>query len=113
VLSLPEHDEIITIIDEDDKEHEVVIHDILELNGNKYVIVLPVDYLDDEYDEDEYEEDDYDEDYGELEEESDGEAFVLKVIEDEDGEEILVEVTDEEWESIKDICLESLEIGAE
>ena len=101
-MFLPEQDEIITIIDEDNNEHEVIIYDIIEVDGNKYAIVVPL--LDDEEegidpDNMEFDEDEFDE----------GDAFVLKIQQDEDGEEFLMEIDDDEWEKVRDACMEVLE----
>jgi len=106
VIFLPEQDEVITIIDEDNNEHDVVIYDILEFEGQKYAIVVPL--ADVEEDED-LEELDNPDDFEDFDEDEDSDAFVLKIIEDEDGEEILVEIDDEEWEKVKDACMEVLE----
>ncbi len=95
---MPEQDEVITIIDEENNEHDVIIYDILELDGQKYAIVVPL--ADDEEDEDDLED---------FEDEADGDAFVLKIAQDENGEEILVEIDDDEWEKVKDACMEVLE----
>lgn len=98
---LPEQDEIITIIDEDNNEHDVIIYDIVELEGNRYAIVVPL--IDDEENAESPEDSEY------PEEEEDGEAFVLKIEQDEDGEDILVEIDDDEWEKVRDACMEVLE----
>ncbi len=95
---MPEQDEVITIIDEENNEHEVIIYDILELDGQRYAIVVPL--ADDEEDGDDLED---------FEDEAEGDAFVLKIIQDEDGEEVLVEINDDEWEKVKDACMEVLE----
>ncbi len=99
---MPDQDEIITIIDEDNNEHDVIIYDILELEGKRYAIVVPL------VDEEEEEPEDL-EDSEDFDGESEGDAFVLKIEQDEDGEDILVEVDDDEWDKIKDACMEVLE----
>lgn len=98
---MPEQDEVITIIDEDNNEHEVVIYDILEMDGAKYAIVVPLADAEEDMEDSE--------DLEDFEDESEGDAFVLKIIEDENGEEILVEIDDEEWEKVRDACMEVLE----
>ena len=112
---MPEQDEIITIIDEDNNEHDVIIHDILELNGNKYAIVVSVEFVSDsEDDAEEYDDEEFDDlEFDEFDDIDSEDAFVLKIIEDAEGEEILVEIDDEEWEEIKDACLASLELDDE
>ena len=68
--------EIVTLHDEDGNEHEFTIVDVLELDENKYAILMPID------------------------EEID-EAIVLKFDIDENGDEILFEIeSDEEWEAV-------------
>lgn len=94
---MPEQDEIITIIDEDNNEHDVIIYDIVELDGQRYAIVVPL--LDDEEDMDSQA----------PEDEEAGDAFVLKIEQDEDGEDILVEIDDDEWEKVRDACMEVLD----
>jgi uncharacterized protein YrzB (UPF0473 family) len=98
VICLPEQDEVITIIDEDNNEHDVMIYDIVELDGQRYAIVVPL--IDDE---------ENTEDLEDPEDEGDGDAFVLKIEQDEDGEDILVEIDDDEWEKVRDACMEVLE----
>jgi uncharacterized protein YrzB (UPF0473 family) len=90
VYYLPEQDEIITLIDEEGNESDALIYDILELDGKKYAIVIPV--ID--------EEDDEDEEAG---------AYVLRIDQDEDGDDILVEIEDEEWEKVKNACMEEFD----
>ena len=102
---MPEQDEIITIIDEDNNEHEVMIYDIVEVEGKRYAIVVP---LNDEDEEDMEEPEDFDE-FEDFDDDAEGAAFVLKIDQDEDGEEVLVEVEDDEWDKIKDACLQVLE----
>ncbi|KAF1086596.1 hypothetical protein SPSYN_00315 [Sporotomaculum syntrophicum] len=101
MIILPDQDEIITIIDEDNNEHDVIIYDILELEGKRYAIVVPL------VDEDDEEPEDLD--FEDFDDESEGDAFVLKIEQDEYGGDILVEVDDDEWEKIKDACMEVLE----
>ncbi|WP_342741320.1 DUF1292 domain-containing protein [Desulfoscipio geothermicus] len=87
---LPEQDEIITIIDEEGQEHDVNIFDVLEVDGQRYAIVVPVA------------------ENGEAED-----GFVLKVEQDEDGDDILVEIDDDEWEKVKNACMEEYEFDIE
>ncbi|SFR02954.1 Protein of unknown function [Desulfoscipio geothermicus DSM 3669] len=87
---MPEQDEIITIIDEEGQEHDVNIFDVLEVDGQRYAIVVPVA------------------ENGEAED-----GFVLKVEQDEDGDDILVEIDDDEWEKVKNACMEEYEFDIE
>lgn len=98
---MPDQDEIITIIDEDNNEHDVIIYDVLELKGRRYAIVVPL------VDEEEEEPENL-EDYEDFDDESQGDAFVLRIEQDEDGDDVLVEIDDDEWEKIKDACMEVL-----
>ncbi len=89
---MPQQDEVlITLVDEEGNEHDVLIFDVLEVEGKKYAIVVPV------VDEEE-------------EEEEEAEAFILRIDQDEDGDDILVEIEKEEWEKVKDACMEELSL---
>jgi len=88
---LPEQDEQIILIDEDGNESEAIIHKIVEFEGKNYAIVIPL----------------YEEEEEVVEEE--GEAFVLRIDQDEEEGEVLVDIDDEEWERVKDACLEAME----
>ena len=69
------------------KKHEFEIVDIMEVEGNRYVIMLPL---------------------GEelLEEE---EAVVMKIILDEEGEEVFADIeSDEEWDKVEKAYAEML-----
>lgn len=91
---MPEQDEIITLVDEEGNESDALVYDVLEVDGKKYVIVIPV--LDEEEDE-----------------EDEAGAYVLRVEQDEEGEDILVEIEDEEWEKIKHACMEEFNFDVE
>ncbi|MCG0277734.1 MAG: DUF1292 domain-containing protein [Thermanaeromonas sp.] len=66
----------ILLEDEEGQEHEFLVVDILELDGEQYVILLPVEEMGDE-------------------------ALVLKVGWDEEGKEVLYEIeSEEEWERV-------------
>ena len=43
-----EEDEIITLTDEEGKEHEFVVVDVIEVSDKEYAILLPIDTEDDE-----------------------------------------------------------------
>ncbi|WP_031515618.1 DUF1292 domain-containing protein [Desulfofalx alkaliphila] len=75
---MPEHDEVITLVDEEGQEHDFTVVDILEINGSEYAILLP------------------------AKEETD-EAVILKFAKDEDDNDILIDLEDdEEWEMVAD-----------
>lgn len=75
---MPEHDEVITLVDEEGKEHDFTVVDIIEVEGSEYAILLP------------------------AQEDAD-EAVILKFAKDEEGNEILVDIEeDEEWEKVAD-----------
>jgi len=92
---MPELDDIITIVDEEGAEHDVAVFGVLDVDGKKYAVLAPAD---------EEEEDD-----GEFE----SEAFILRFDMDEDGNEIMVEIDDEEWEKVKDKCMEEFDFFVE
>lgn len=87
---MPELDDIITIVDEDGTEHDVLVFGVLEMEGNKYAVLAPADV-----------------------EEEETEAFILRFDTDEDGNEIMVEIDDEEWEKVKDACMEEFDFFVE
>ena len=71
-----EHDEVITLIDEEGQEHDFTVIDILEVKEHEYAILLP------------------------AEEETD-EAIILKIVPGEDGSDLLVDIEDdEEWDKV-------------
>lgn len=69
-----ERDDIVILIGEDGEEVEFEHLDTIEMNGNEYVILLPLDEQDDEVDE----------------------VVILKVDHNEDGEDAFITVDDEE-----------------
>jgi uncharacterized protein YrzB (UPF0473 family) len=79
-------DEVLTLTDEDGKEHNFSVIDIIEMDDSEYAILLPL------------------EGEGAESEEAEGEeAVILKIDSDEDGNEILVDIEDdEEWEKVAD-----------
>jgi uncharacterized protein YrzB (UPF0473 family) len=81
---MAEETEVITLVDEDGKEHDFEILEILEVDGYEYAILLPA-----------------------QEEEESVEAIILKFSQDEDGNEILIDPEDDEWEKVADIWEES------
>lgn len=89
-MALPE--EVITLVDEEGEEHDFEVIDVIELEGEKYAILLPV-----------LEEEDPGTD------EENGEAIILKFAQDEEGNEFLVDIEDdEEWEKVADAWEEML-----
>jgi len=76
--------ETVMLVDEDGEEHEFVLIDVLEVDGNEYAILEP----------------------SEADEESDepAEAIILKIGKDENGEDILYDIEDDdEWEKVADL----------
>ncbi|MCR4962991.1 MAG: DUF1292 domain-containing protein [Firmicutes bacterium] len=73
-------DELITLIDEEGMEHQFAVEAFLDLDDEKYAVLLPVC---DEYDTDE--------------------AVIMRFGVDENGEEVLYDIdSDEEWEKVAD-----------
>lgn len=73
---MPEHDEVITLIDEEGQEYDFVIIDILKVKNAEYAILLP-------------------------EQEENDEAIILKIIKDEEDSDILIDIEDDqEWEAV-------------
>lgn len=68
-----ELDDVLILIDEEDQEHPFQMIDMVEVDGNKYAVLVPL-------------EEDAEED----------EAIILKIVEDENGEEVLYDIEDDE-----------------
>jgi len=86
----PEYEEVgvVTLVDEEGKEHDFAFVDSIEVEGQQYAILSPI------LDEDE---------------ESD-EAIILKIEKDENGDDILFDIEDDdEWEKIADAWQEMIE----
>ena len=82
-----ELDDVLILIDEEDQEHPFQMIDMVEVDGNKYAVLVPL-------------EEDAEED----------EAIILTIAEDENGEEVLYDIEDdEEWEKVVDIWNDSQE----
>jgi uncharacterized protein YrzB (UPF0473 family) len=80
--------ELITLVDEDGKEHEFEVEAILEVDDEKYAVLIPQndEYLDS------------------------NEAIIMRFGIDEDGEEILFDIeSDEEWDKVADAYDESVD----
>ncbi|ABI67806.1 DUF1292 domain-containing protein [Syntrophomonas wolfei] len=74
---------ILVLVDEDGIEHLFELLAELEIENDKYRVLVPLDEEDEEYDEE------------------DGEVVILKVIIDEEGNELLSDIDDEtEWEMV-------------
>ena len=79
--------ENIVLIDEDGSEHEFVLIDVLEVDGEEYAILEPLNM-----------------------DEEETEAIILKIGKDENGEDILHDIEDdEEWEKVADKWQELIE----
>ncbi|NLM21161.1 MAG: DUF1292 domain-containing protein [Peptococcaceae bacterium] len=75
--------DIIVLNDDEGHEHEFMHLESLEVDGNTYYVLLPVDEAEEEDDE--------------------AEAIILKLSKDENGEDILMDIEDdEEWEKVAD-----------
>ncbi|MBR5319963.1 MAG: DUF1292 domain-containing protein [Peptococcaceae bacterium] len=82
-----EMDNVLILVDEEDQEHPFEVIDMIEVDGNQYAVLTPL--------EEGAEED---------------EAIILKIVTDENGEEMLWDIEDdEEWEKVVDIWNDSLE----
>ncbi|MCL1874490.1 MAG: DUF1292 domain-containing protein [Clostridiales bacterium] len=74
-----EEESTIILIDEEGQEHEFEVLDILELDGDKYAVLLPLNQDDSEEEE----------------------AVLMKFAIDDDGEEVLLDIEDDaEWEKV-------------
>lgn len=82
-----ELDDVLILVDEEDQEHPFQMIDMVEVDGNQYAVLVPL--------EEGAEED---------------EAIILKIVLDENGEEVLYDIEDdEEWEKVVDIWNDSQE----
>ena len=73
--------DFITLVDEEGKEHDFEIEAILEVDENKYAVLVPMD-----------------EEYADA-----NEAVIMRFALDEDGEEVLCDIeNDEEWDKVAD-----------
>mgnify|MGYP005852325593 CR=1 FL=1 len=81
------NEENIVLVDEDGEEHEFALIDVIEVDGEEYAILEPLDS-----------------------EEDINEAIILKIGKDENGEDILYDIEDdEEWEKVADRWQEMIE----
>jgi uncharacterized protein YrzB (UPF0473 family) len=74
-----ERDEVVVLTDDEGNEFEFQIIDVLEVEGNRYAVLFPLD----------------DEDA------DDDEALIMRLETDEDGDDVLVDIEDDqEWEKV-------------
>jgi len=84
-------DNVIVLVDEDGQEFEFEVQAELEINGETYRVLIPLE------DDEETEDDEV-------------EVLILKVVMDEDGNEFMAEIEDEEeWEMVADAWDELLD----
>lgn len=73
--------EFVTLVDEDNVEHEFEVEAILDVEDEKYAVLIPMD-----------------EEYADS-----NEAVIMRFGVDEDGEEVLFDIeSDEEWDKVAD-----------
>ncbi len=86
---MPELNEVVTLVYEDGEEETFTVEDIVEMDGNTYVVLIP------------------EEQDSEAEDTDEVDACIFKVETSEDGEEVLVDLGDDEYERVADmICSE-------
>lgn len=79
---------VVTLVDEEGKEHNFAFVDSIEVDGEQYAILSPMDEDEEELDE----------------------AIILKIGKDENGDDILFDIEDdEEWEKVADAWQEMIE----
>ncbi len=84
---LEEMDDVLILVDEEEQEHPFQMIDMVEVDGNQYAVLVPLEEGSDE-----------------------DEAIILKIVLDENGEEVLYDIEDdEEWEKVVDIWNDSQE----
>lgn len=88
---MPEIDDVITLVYEDGEEESFSVEDVMELDGNTYVILVPEDAD------------------SEAEDDEEAEACIFRVETDEDGEEVLVDLDDDEYEKVTSAICADLE----
>lgn len=82
-----ELDDVLILVDEEDQEHPFQMIDMVEVDGNQYAVLVPLE-----------------------EGAEENEAIILKIVLDENGEEVLYDIEDdEEWEKVVDIWNDSQE----
>lgn len=88
---MPELNEVVTLVYEDGEEETFSVEDVMELDGNTYVILIP------------------EEPDTEAEEGEEVDACIFRVEKSEDGEEVLVDLDDDEYERVTDVLCSDLE----
>lgn len=83
--------EIVTLVYEDGEEETFSVEDVVELDGNTYVVLVP------------------EEQDSEAEEGDEVDACIFKVETSEDGEEVLVDLDDDEYERVTDMICADVE----
>ncbi|MGE5588319.1 MAG: DUF1292 domain-containing protein [Clostridia bacterium] len=93
---MPEIDDVVTLVYEDGEEETFAVEDVMELDGNTYVVLVPADADSEARDDEEVE------------------ACIFRVETDEDGEEVLVDLDDDEYEKVTGaICADLEEVCEE
>lgn len=88
---------VLVLVDEEGIEHQFELLAELEIEDEKYRVLVPIDV-------------DLDEDADEDADEYDGEVVILKVVIDEEGNEFLSDIEDDqEWEMVADAWQELVE----
>lgn len=78
-------EEVIVLVDEEGQEYEFIVQAELEIEGETYRVLIPLDVEEEDDEEDEIE------------------VLILKVVYDEEGNEFMSEIEDEEeWEMVAD-----------
>jgi uncharacterized protein YrzB (UPF0473 family) len=84
--------DVIVLTDEDGKDHEFELIEILEVGDHEYAILAPLDGDETEGDE------------------ADDEAIILRIETDENGERVFSDIDDdEEWEKVAEVWESSLD----
>ena len=95
-MSKQEEEEFVTLTDEEGKEHQFAVIDVIDVEGQSYAVLLPADSpaLNDEP----------------LDEDEIDEAIILRIDKDESGDDVLVDIEDdEEWEKVTEAWEELLD----
>ncbi|MDI7247775.1 MAG: DUF1292 domain-containing protein [Bacillota bacterium] len=88
---MPEINDVVTLVYEDGEEESFSVEDVMQLDGNTYVILVPEDVDSEAIDDEEVE------------------ACIFRVETDADGEEVLVDLDDDEYEKVTGAICEDLE----
>ncbi|MCR4402199.1 MAG: DUF1292 domain-containing protein [Firmicutes bacterium] len=88
---MPEIDDVVTLVYEDGEEETFAVEDVMEFEGNTYVVLVPADAD------------------SEAREDEEVEACIFRVETDEDGEEVLVDLDDDEYEKVTGALCADLE----